>query len=50
MPNLIIQNVIVFIVHNMLELHKVIAFALAALIGVPVTFIIMEIFAFGKKR
>ncbi len=50
LPNFAIQNIIVFIVYNLLHLHKVIAFALAALVGVPVTFIIMKLFAFKKKN
>ena len=49
-PNFIIQNVVVLLVYNILGLHKLIAFALAALIGVPVTFLIMKFFAFAKKK
>ena len=30
--------------------NKLIVFALAAIIGVPVTFVIMKLFAFGKKE
>jgi putative flippase GtrA len=48
-PNFIIQNIVVFIVFNMLGLHKLIAFVLAAIIGVPVTFILMKFFAFKKR-
>ncbi len=50
MPNFAIQHIIVFIVYNLLHLHKVLAFALAAVVGVPVTFIIMKIFTFSKKN
>jgi len=49
-PNFIIQNIIVFIVYNTLGLHKLIAYALAAIIGLPVTFILMNVFTFGKKK
>lgn len=50
-PNFIIQNLIVFIVYNLLSFSELIAYILAALIGVPVTFIMMKIFVFkGKKR
>lgn len=49
-PNFIIQNLIVFIVYNTLHLHKLIAYLLAAIIGIPVTFILMKIFAFNSKK
>lgn len=49
-PNFIIQNIIVFIVYNNLGINKLIAYALAAIIGLPVTFILMNIFAFSKKK
>ncbi|MGG7147723.1 HAD-IB family phosphatase [Clostridium butyricum] len=48
-PNFIIQNVFVLIFYNMLQWNKLIVFALAAIVGVPVTFIIMKFFAFNKK-
>ena len=48
-PNFIIQNIFVVIFYNMLGWNKLIVFALAAIIGVPVTFIIMKFFAFSKK-
>jgi len=47
-PNFIIQNICVFILYNNLGWNKLIVFVLAAIIGVPVTFIIMKFFAFGK--
>lgn len=49
-PNFIIQNIIVFIVYNTLNWHKLIAYALAAIIGLPVTFLLMNVFAFKKKK
>lgn len=49
-PNFIIQNLIVFIVYNTLHLHKLIAYLLAAIIGIPVTFVLMKIFAFSSKK
>ena len=49
-PNFIIQNIVVFIVFNMMGLHKLIAYGLAAIIGVPITFIFMKFFAFKKNR
>ena len=49
-PNFIIQNIFVLIFYNILGWNKLIVFALAAIIGVPVTFIIMKFFAFNKKE
>ncbi len=48
-PNFIIQNIFVLIFYNILQWNKLIVFALAAIVGVPVTFIIMKFFAFNKK-
>lgn len=49
-PNFIIQNIVILIVFNMMGLHKLIAYVLSAIIGVPVTFIFMKIFAFNSKK
>lgn len=48
-PNFIIQNIVVVVVFNMMGLNKLVAYMLAAIIGVPVTFILMKFFAFNKK-
>ena len=48
-PNFIIQNMVVVIVFNIMGWHKLIAYGLAAAIGVPVTFILIKLFAFNKK-
>ncbi|WP_026887101.1 GtrA family protein [Clostridium beijerinckii] len=48
-PNFIIQNIVVVIVFNLLGLNKLIAYLLAAIIGIPITFILMKFFAFNKK-
>jgi putative flippase GtrA len=48
-PNFIIQNIVVIIVFNMMGFNKLIAYMLAAIIGVPVTFMLMKFFAFSKK-
>ena len=48
-PNFIIQNIFVLIFYNILGWNKLIVFALAAIVGVPVTFILMKFFAFNKK-
>lgn len=49
-PNFLIQNIIVFLVYNILNLHKLIAYILAAIIGLPVTFLLINVFAFNKKN
>lgn len=47
-PNFLIQNIIVILIYNILELPKIIAYGSAALLGIPITFIILKIFAFKK--
>ena len=49
-PNFIIQNIVVLVVFNIMGLNKLIAYILAAIIGVPVTFILMKFFAFKEKN
>lgn len=48
-PNYIIQNVIVVIFYNMMGFPDIASFVIAAILGVPVTFLFVKIFAFGKK-
>lgn len=48
-PNYIIQNVIVLIFYNWLNFPPVISYLLAAILGIPVTFLMVKLFAFGKK-
>jgi putative flippase GtrA len=47
-PNFIIQYIVV-IICNMIGLHKLFAYMLAAIIGIPVTFLLLKFFAFSKK-
>lgn len=47
-PNFIIQSIVVILVFNIMGMNKLIAFAVAAAIGVPVTFLFMKLFAFKK--
>jgi len=47
-PNFIIQNILVLILYNGLQWNRLLVFALAASIGMPLTFIILKVFAFGK--
>ena len=48
-PNFIIQNIVVILIFNILGLHKLIAYVLAAVIGIPVTFILLKFFAFNRE-
>lgn len=48
-PNFLIQNGIVILCYNILSWHKLVAYVLAAAIGVPVTFLLQKFFTFGKK-
>ena len=48
-PNYIIQNIIVVIFYNMLGFPAVVSYLIAAVLGIPVTFLMVKIFAFGKK-
>ncbi len=48
-PNYVIQNVIVLIFYNKLGFPNLAAFIIAAVLGVPLTFLAVKIFAFGKK-
>ena len=48
MPNFIIQYMVV-IICNMMGLHKLFAYMLAAIIGVPITFLLLKFFAFNDK-
>lgn len=49
-PNFVIQTVIVYLFDRFVHGASIIAYALAAVIGVPVTFVFMKIFTFRKKR
>lgn len=49
-PNFIIQNVIVLLAYNILGLPSIVAYIAAACIGVPVTFLCVKLFAFGKSK
>ncbi len=45
-PNFLIQNIVVIITFNILGMHKLISYCLAAIIGIPVTFILLKFFTF----
>ncbi|MBR2215075.1 MAG: GtrA family protein [Selenomonadaceae bacterium] len=48
-PNYIIQNIIVVIFYNVLGFPDIVSFIIAAILGVPITFLCVKIFAFGRK-
>ena len=48
-PNYLIQNVIVFLFYNQLGFPSLAAFIIAAVLGVPVTFLAVKIFAVGRR-
>ncbi len=47
-PNYAIQNIIVFALYNVLELPTLAAYIIAAILGVPITYLFVKIFAFGR--
>ncbi len=49
-PNFILQNIIVFMVYNVMKFPEVVAYAVAGIIGIPVTFLCVKLFAFAKKK
>ena len=49
-PNFIIQNVLVLVFYNGLNWSRIIVYMLAAAIGLPITFLFVKLFAFGKKE
>ncbi len=48
-PNFLIQNAVVFVVCTLLGLRPLFAYILAAVIGIPVTFLLLKLFAFRKR-
>lgn len=49
-PNFVIQNIVVFIVYNKMGCAEIVAYFLAAILGIPITFFFMKVFAFKKKE
>lgn len=47
-PNFIVQNVIVYLLYNILGFYALISYFFAAATGLPITFMIMKMFAFKK--
>jgi len=48
-PNFLIQNGFVILFYNILHWEKLLVYCLAAIIGIPVTFLLLKLFAFRKK-
>jgi len=48
-PNFIIQNMVVFIFYNLLQWNILLTYVLAAGLGIPVTFLILKVFTFGRS-
>ena len=49
-PNFAIQNVCVLIFYNTLNISEFLSFTLAAILGVPITFTILKLFAFRPAK
>jgi len=49
-PNFMIQFLVVLVGMNLFHLHKLVAYGMAAVIGVPITFLILRLFVFTKKH
>ena len=48
-PNFVIQNIVVVLLFNVLGIPSVFAFFTAAIIGIPVTFLLLKYYAFRQK-
>ncbi len=48
-PNFIIQNLCVLFLYNYLSWNKILVYFLAAIIGVPITFVFLKIYAFKNR-
>lgn len=48
-PNYLVQNILVIALHNMLGISPVWSFIISAVLGIPVTFLLVKFFAFGKE-
>jgi len=48
-PNAVIENIIVVVFYNWLEAPPLVSFLLAAVLGMPVTYILVKWFAFDRR-
>jgi len=49
-PNFLIQLIIVYIGVDLLHINNIICYGIAAMIGVPVTFVILKLFVYSNKE
>ena len=49
-PNFIIQNICVIIMFNWFGWHEIVSFALAAIFGVPITYIMLNVLTFKNLK
>lgn len=49
-PNFLIQNMIVILIFNILNMNKLIAYVLAAILGVPITFVLTKTYTFNNDN
>ena len=50
LPNFAIQNLFVLLLYNGLGLPKLLTYGLSAVIGIPVTFVALKLFAFASRK
>ncbi|MDU2293276.1 MAG: GtrA family protein [Clostridia bacterium] len=48
MPNFILQNLFVLLIYNLLNQPKILAYSVAAILSVPITFLALKFFAFRQ--
>jgi putative flippase GtrA len=49
-PNFLVQFISVYLIYNLLGYDKIIAYIVAAIIGIPVTFLLLKFYAFAKRN
>ena len=49
-PNFLIQNICVIIMFNWFGWHEIVSFALAAILGVPITYIMLNVLTFKNLK
>ena len=46
-PNYLVQNVLVVVMYNFMDVPPIFSFMISAVLGIPVTFLLVKLFAFG---
>lgn len=49
-PNFLIQFIIVYIGIRLLHIHHIICYGIAAILGIPVTFLILKLFVYTRNK